>query len=152
MPAVSRAPASRFVTFYALLLTQTFSLIGSRMTAVAIGIWVFRETGQTAPLLLIAFFTELPGMIGGSLAGVLVDRWDRKRVLILADLGQAAGSLLLILSFTSGAFQLWHLYAVALLQGIFATFQGPAESATVTLLIPEGHRPRHELPSRDTRW
>jgi MFS transporter, DHA3 family, macrolide efflux protein len=142
MPATHRASRSRLVTFYALLLTQTFSLIGSRMTAVAIGIWVFRETGQTAPLLLIAFFTELPGMAGGSLAGVLVDRWDRKRVLILADLGQAAGSLLLILSFTSGAFQLWHLYAVAFLQGVFATLQGPAESATVTLLIPEGHRER----------
>ncbi len=142
MPATHRASRSRLVTFYALLLTQTFSLIGSRMTAVAIGIWVFRETGQTAPLLLIAFFTELPGMVGGSLAGVLVDRWERKRVLILADLGQAAGSLLLILSFTSGAFQLWHLYAVAFLQGVFATLQGPAESATVTLLIPEGHRER----------
>ena len=71
MPATRRASRSRLVTFYALLLTQTFSLIGSRMTAVAIGIWVFRETGQTAPLLLIAFFTELPGMVGGSLAGVL---------------------------------------------------------------------------------
>lgn len=144
MPATTRArgATARVATFYALLLTQTFSLIGSRMTAVAIGIWVFRETGQTAPLLLISFFTELPGMVGGSLAGVLVDRWDRKRVLILADLGQAIGSLLLILSFTSGAFQLWHLYAVALLQGFFATFQGPAESATITLLVPEGHRER----------
>ena len=142
MPAVSRAPASRPSTFYALLLTQTFSLIGSRMTAVAVGIWVFSQTGKAAPLLLISFFNELPGMLGGSIAGVLVDRWDRKRVMILADLGQAAGSVLLIASFMSGAFQLWHLYAIAFLQGTFATFQGPAEVATVTLLIPERHRER----------
>jgi MFS family permease len=92
--------------------------------------------------LLTAFFTELPGMLGGSLAGVLVDRWNRKRVLILADVGQAVGSLLLLLSFQSGGFQLWHLYGVALAQGTFAMLQGPAESATVTLLVPEQHRER----------
>lgn len=102
------------------------------MTAVAIGIWIFNETGQTTPLLLTSFFTELPGMLGGSLAGVLVDRWNRKWVLILADAGQGIGSLLLLLSFQSGAFQLWHLYVVAFLQGSFSTLQGPAESATIT--------------------
>ncbi len=132
----------RVVTFYALLVTQTLSLIGSRMTTVALGIWVYTTTGQTTPLLLTAFFTELPGMLGAGLAGVLVDRWSRKSVMILADVGQALGSLLLLASFVSGAFQLWHLYAVSLLQGIFAVFQGPAERATVTLLIPEQHRER----------
>ena len=112
------------------------------MTAVAIGIWVFSHTGLTTPLLLTAFFTELPGMLGSSLAGVLVDRWPRKHVMILADLGQAVGSLILLASFLSGAFQLWHLYSISLLQGVFSILQGPAENATITLLIPEGHRER----------
>jgi MFS family permease len=112
---MSAPPRSKLLTFYTLLVTQSLSLIGSRMTAVAIGIWIFNETGQTAPLLLTSFFTELPGMLGGSLAGVLVDRWNRKLVLILADAGQGIGSLLLLVSFQSGAFQLWHLYAVAFL-------------------------------------
>jgi MFS transporter, DHA3 family, macrolide efflux protein len=140
-PAPGRSTA-RLASFYAFVLTQTFSLIGSRMTSVAVGIFIFKETGQAAPLLLISFFNELPGMLGGGLAGVLVDRWNRKLVMILADLGQAVGSVLLIASFLSGAFQLWHVYAVAFLQGVFATLQGPAESATVTLLVPEGHRDR----------
>jgi MFS family permease len=130
------------MTYLALLATQAVSLLGSRMTTVAVGIWVYTTTGQTTPLLLTAFFTELPGMLGGSLAGVLVDRWNRKRVLILADVGQAAGSGLLLASILSGAFQLWHLYAAALVQGAFVTLQGPAESATVTLLVPERHRER----------
>jgi DHA3 family macrolide efflux protein-like MFS transporter len=129
-------------TFYALAATQAFSLIGSRMTAVAVGVWVFAETGRTAPLLLAAFFLELPGMLIGSLAGVLVDRWPRKPVLILTDVGQAAGSLLLLISLLTGAFQLWHLYAVAAFQGLFVTLQGPAQGATVTLLVPERHRER----------
>jgi MFS family permease len=79
--------------FYRIVLTQTLSLLGSRMSAVALGIYVFTTTGQVTPLLLVSFFAELPGMLGSSLAGVMVDRWDRRRVMMLADAGQAAASL-----------------------------------------------------------
>ena len=50
-------------TFYALIATQTVSLIGSHMTSIGVGIWVFAQTGKTAPLLLTSFFNELPGML-----------------------------------------------------------------------------------------
>jgi MFS family permease len=128
--------------FYSLLITQTFSLLGSRMTSIGVGIWVFAQTGKTTPLLLTSFFNELPGMLAGSLAGVIVDRWDRRWVIILSDAGQAVGSVLLMISFLSGHFQVWHLYAVAFLQGIFATFQSPAERAAMTMLVPEDQRDR----------
>jgi MFS family permease len=129
-------------TFYIIVATQTLSLIGSRITNIGMGIWVFNQTGNTAPLLLTAFFNELPAMLGSSLAGVLVDRWERRRVIILADIGQAAGSLLLMVSFLSGSFQIWHLYLVALIQGIFTVFQQPAAEAATTMLVPEAHRER----------
>jgi len=80
-------------------------------------------------------------MLMGGLAGVFVDRWNRKAVLVLADTGQALGSLLLLLSFQSESFQLWQLYAISLLQGS-RHLSGPAEGATVTLLIPEEQRER----------
>jgi MFS transporter, DHA3 family, macrolide efflux protein len=112
------------------------------MTSIGVGIWVFAETGRTAPLLLTSFFNELPGMLAGSLAGVIVDRWDRRRVMILADIGQVIGSLLLMISFLSGRFEVWHLYGVAFLQGIFSAFQGPAERAAVTMLVDENNRER----------
>ncbi len=128
--------------FYTLVITQMLSMIGSRMSSTAIGLRVFAETGSAAPLLLVAFFNELPAMLGSSFAGVLIDRWDRRRVLIVADSGQAAGTLLLLFSFTSGSFQLWHLYAVALLNGVFAMFQGPAKDAAITQLVPDAHRDR----------
>lgn len=127
-------------TFYTLIITQTFSMIGSRMTSIGVGIWVFAETGRISPLLLTSFFNELPGMLAGSLAGVIVDRWDRRRIMILADAGQAIGSLLLMVSFLSGHFEVWHLYTVAFLQGIFSTFQSPAERAATTMLVPEAQR------------
>lgn len=129
-------------TFYLLLVTQGLSLVGSRMTVIGIGIWLYNNTGQTTPLLLMAFFNELPAVFAGSLAGVLVDRWPRRRVLILADAGQALGTLLLLAVFLSGQFAVWQLYAVVLVQGIFAIFQGPAKDAVVTMLVPAGQRER----------
>jgi MFS family permease len=136
------AHTSHLRTFYILVITQTLSIIGSRMTALAIGIRVFDETGQAAPLLLVAFFNELPAMLANSVVGVWIDRWDRRWVMMLADAGQALGSVLLLLSFVSGNFQLWHLYAVALTQGIFAMFQSPAKDAVVTMLVPNEQRDR----------
>jgi MFS family permease len=125
-----------------LLLTQIFSLIGSRMTGIAVGIHIFQDTGNAAPLLLAAFFAEIPGMVGGTFTGLLADRWDRRYVMILGDAGQALGTLILMLSFVSGAFELWHLYAVMLLQGIFATIQSPASEAVITMLVPDASRDR----------
>jgi hypothetical protein len=61
--------------FYLLTLTQVLSLIGSGMTHVAMGIWVFTRYEQSTPLLLSSFFAALPLMVGGLLAGALVDRW-----------------------------------------------------------------------------
>ncbi|MCJ7623728.1 MAG: MFS transporter [Anaerolineaceae bacterium] len=110
------------------------------MTGVAIGIRVFVDTGNATPLLLTSFFSALPLMVGGSLAGVLVDRWKRKTVLIAADIGQAVGTALLLLSFLSGEFQLWHLYLVSLLAGALDMLQRPAMEASVTMLVPDSHR------------
>ena len=112
------------------------------MTSIGVGIYIFKTTGYTTPLMLMAFFNELPGMLGSSLAGVWVDRWDRRKVMLFADLGQAVGSVLLIISFLSGQFQLWQLYLIVFIQGVFAIFQGPAENAAITVLVPEGQRER----------
>jgi DHA3 family macrolide efflux protein-like MFS transporter len=129
-------------TFYILILTQTFSLIGSEMTGLAIAIKVFKDTAQATPLALTMFFAALPSLVSASIAGVLADRWDRRYVMMLADAGQAVGTLLLLISFASGAFQLWHLYVVSLIQAVFAIFQRPAFSASVTMLVPDDHRDR----------
>jgi MFS family permease len=129
-------------TFYTLVLTQTLSLIGSRISSLAIGIQIFADTGQATPLALVSLFTVLPMVLASSLSGLLADRWDRRRVMILADAGQAVGTVLLLLSFVSGSFELWHLYLVAMIQSIFGVFQGPAFMASVTMLVPEERRDR----------
>ncbi|HLA41831.1 MAG TPA: MFS transporter, partial [Aggregatilineales bacterium] len=133
---------NRLYTFYILVVTQIFSLIGSRMTGIAVGIQIFRDTGNTSPLLIAAFFMEIPGMLSGSFTGLIADRFDRRLVIMVGDAGQAVGTLVLLLSYASGSFELWHLYAVMLVQGIFGTIQSPASDASITMLVPENHRDR----------
>src|SRR5690606_5704981 len=79
---------------------------------------------------------------GGTFTGILADRWDRRHVMMLGDAGQAVGTLLLLGSFLSGAFELWHLYIASLMQGIFGIIQAPASEATTAMLVPEEHRDR----------
>ena len=118
----------RLRTLYLLTLTQALSLLGSRMAAVAVGLWVYARTGQATPLLLAAFFAELPVLALGGLAGILADRVDRRWVLVLGDAGQALGTVALLASVLAGEFRLWHLYAASGLQGLFVAVQAPAAS------------------------
>lgn len=129
-------------TFYILAVTQVLSIVGSAMTSLAIGIRVFGDTGNVTPLMLASFCSALPLMVGGSVAGVFADRWNRRLILLFADVGQALGTAVLLWSFATGAFQLWHLYAVALVNGTFAMFQRPAMDASVTMLVPDSQRDR----------
>lgn len=129
-------------TFYTLILTQVFSLIGSQISGFAISIWVYQQTGDATPLALVSFFFIVPQVLAAGLSGVLADRWDRRYVMMLADTGQAVGTVLLLISFASGQFQLWHLYAVTFLQSLFNIFQGPSFQASVTMLVPDEQRDR----------
>lgn len=129
-------------TFYILILTQTLSYIGSRMTGLAVGIKVFNDTGQVTPLALVGFFGMVPRILATSVAGVLADRWDRRHVMIIADAGEALATLVLLLTFATGTFELWILYVLTVWQATFSMFQGPAFNASVTQLIPDAMRDR----------
>ena len=129
-------------TFYTLAAAQTVSQIGSNMSFLAVGIYVYQQTGQATPLALMSLFLLLPIIIAGGVAGVLADRYDRRKLMIIGDTGAALGSLALVISVTSGNFQLWHVYAAALWQAFFSTIQRPAFEASVSQLIPDAQRQR----------
>jgi MFS family permease len=78
----------------------------------------------------------------GSVAGALVDRANRKWVLLLADAGLALCSLLLLAAILGGWFRVEVLYTVALVQGVLAILQGPAKDASLALMIPADRRDR----------
>ncbi len=135
-------PPGKQRTFYTLILTQTLSLIGSHMSSLALSIYVYNQTGDVTPLALVSVFAMLPQVIAAAFAGVLADRWDRRYVMMIADAGQAVGTVILLVVFLSGSFQLWHLYVVTLIKAVFAVFQTPAFTASVTMLIPDEQRTR----------
>lgn len=129
-------------TFYILAFSQMLSMIGSGMTNIAIGLWIYSETGDTTPLMLVGFFFWIPRMLIGSIGGVLADRFNRKVLIILGDAGQAVPTLLLALSFMLGQFALWQLYVAAVIQALFGLVQGPSLVASITMLVPSRQRPR----------
>lgn len=129
-------------TFYVLIFTQVFSMIGSRISGIAIGIYLFQQTGNATPLAMVAFFSTVPMVLASSISGVLADRWDRRIVMVLSDTGQALCTLALFISFASGRFELWHLYVIIVIQSVFGVFQSPAFQASITMLIPDHQRDR----------
>ena len=142
--ATATAPAggAGLRTYYALLVVQAISLLGSQISGLAVSIAVFRQTGHATPLALVAFFSVVPRMLLGGFAGAVADRFDRRRIMILANLGYVVSSGLLLASFASGAFQLWHLYGLVLASALCAAIEAPAFQASVVMLVPDSHRDR----------
>src|SRR5512136_457844 len=79
--------------FAAVWFGQVISFIGSGMTSFALGVWIFQKTGEITQYALISMFFVLPGVLLGPLAGTLVDRWDRRRAMLISDLGAGISTL-----------------------------------------------------------
>jgi len=136
----SRGPGHR--AFLAIWGGQVVSLVGTSMTRFALLVWAWETTGRaTAPSLLL-FFGIGAAVLFSPLAGVLVDRFDRKRMMIVSDLGAGLATVALVVLMAAGRLELWHVYVLAAVGGAFETFQFPAYSAAVTLLLPGRHYAR----------
>ena len=132
-----RAPGGR--TFVVVWAGQLVSNVGSSMTAFALGLWVFGETGSATQLATIILASRLPMLVMSPFAGALVDRWNRRRAMIISDTGAAVGTLATALLLATGTLEIWHLYVTLAFSGIFQTFQFPAYSAATTMLVAKEH-------------
>ena len=121
---------------------QVFSMIGSQMTHFAMGIWAWEKTGQATPLALVGFFSFAPLIVFSPIAGVLVDRWNRKLVMALSDIGAGLVTLTIFILLLLGKLEIWHLYITGAVGGIFGAFQWPAYSAAISLLVSKKHYAR----------
>jgi MFS transporter, DHA3 family, macrolide efflux protein len=128
--------------FIIIWIGQVFSMIGSQMTHFAMGIWAWEKTGQATPLAMVGFFAFTPLIVFSPIAGVLVDRWNRKLVMALSDLGSGVVSLAIFILMLTGRLEVWHLYITGVIGGIFGAFQWPAYSAAITMLVPKKHYAR----------
>ncbi len=114
---------------------QFVSLLGTSMTNFALTIWAWEQTGQATALALMQLFFFAPTVLMSPLAGALVDRWSRKQVMILSDVGAGLGTAAIFLLMRLGLLQLPYLYAIAAFMGAFQSFQFPAYSAAVTTML-----------------
>jgi DHA3 family macrolide efflux protein-like MFS transporter len=129
-----RAPAG-MRAFTIIWAGQLLSLTGSAMTTFALTVWLWQETGQATTVALHAFFTFAPGLLVSPLAGVLVDRWNRKWVMLSSDIATGFGTLGILTLVSSGRLEVWHLYALAAWSGTVGAFQLPALAAAITTLV-----------------
>jgi DHA3 family macrolide efflux protein-like MFS transporter len=118
---------------------QVISFIGSGMSSFALGVWVYQKTGSVTQFALTSLFIVLPRVVLGPLAGVLVDRWDRRSVMILSDAGGGLSILAIGLLSLAGRLEIWHIYLAIFASGIFDTLRWPAMTAATTQLVPKEH-------------
>jgi MFS family permease len=123
--------------FALLWLAGLISVAGDFALIVALPLHVYQETESTLATAAIFAARVVPSILIGSVAGVFVDRWDRKRTMIWADLLRAVTVLLLVVALSTDLLVLVFLVAGA--QGSIGLFFDPAESALLPLLVGEEH-------------
>ena len=128
--------------FAAIWTGQAFSLLGSQLVQFALIWWLTQETGSATVLATAALVGQLPQILIGPIAGALVDRWDRRVVMIVADGGVALSTLWLVYLFAVGAADIPHVFLILMLRSTGGAFHWPAMQASTSLMVPKQHLPR----------
>jgi MFS transporter, DHA3 family, macrolide efflux protein len=128
---------SGMIAFILVAVGQFVSLVGSSMTGLGLTVWAYETTGSATALALVGFFFLAPMLIISPVAGALVDRSNRKLMMMLSDLAAVLGTCILLILSYLGILQVWHLYIVSAIEGTFQAFQWPAFSAAITTMVPK---------------
>ena len=116
---------------------QLFSAVGSGLTAFALGVFVFEKTQSATSYSLIILFSFLPTFILLPFGGVLADRFERKKMMIVGDAGAIIGVLFILLIQLWGSLELWHIYLGVAISSVFTAIHNPAYKAAVSDLVTE---------------
>lgn len=137
-----RGQPSGMFGFSIVWLGQFVSMIGSGMTRFALTIWAWQVTGEATALALVGFFSFAPAVLFSPLAGAIVDRVNRKLVMIVSDVAAGLSTVVILILHLTGHLQIWHLYAAGFFAGAFESFQFPAYSAAITTMVDKKHYTR----------
>jgi MFS family permease len=121
--------------FTIIWLGQIVSVLATHMTQFALTIWVFELTGSVTSLGLVQVFFVTPFLLISPVAGVMVDRYNRKTMMMVSDLGAGLATVVILILQSMGMLQVWHLYAAAAVQGVGNAFQWPAYSAAISTML-----------------
>lgn len=134
---MSNEAQARYRTFLIVWFGQLVSLVGSSLTWFGLSVWIFLETGSVTDLSLMLLASNLPRVLLSPVAGALVDRWDRRWVMILSDGASGLGTIVVALAFFTDSMSLGLLVVVGAVSSAFQAFQWPAYQAATTLLVPK---------------
>ncbi|WP_084517140.1 MFS transporter [Microtetraspora niveoalba] len=130
---------TRMPGFLVVWFGQLVSVIGSATSGFALSLWVYQETGSVTRFGVSLVCGFVPGILAAPFAGVVIDRWNRRAVLLVADAvaGLAMGGI--VLAHSLGDLRIWHVYAFQAVASVCAAFQWPALTAAIAVLVPKQH-------------
>ncbi|TDC90751.1 amino acid adenylation domain-containing protein [Nonomuraea deserti] len=135
----SGAPEPSMRRFLGVVSGQLISIMGSALTEFAIPIWIYLTTGSLAQFALLAVIGLVPGMLVAPLAGAVVDRNDRRTVMLAGDFAAMGTQLMLGVLLWTGNLQTWHVYPLLAVLSVALTFQRLAYSSAIPQLVPKRH-------------
>ena len=121
---------------------QALSIVGSQLVQFALIWYLTVETGSATVLATASLVATLPSVLLGPFVGTLVDRWNRRWIMVLADGAIALATVGLAVLFALDAVAVWHIYAVMLVRSLASSFHGNAMSASTSLMVPVEHLTR----------
>ncbi|WP_431894340.1 MFS transporter [Nonomuraea sp. bgisy101] len=125
--------------FAAVWIASLLSGVGSSLTGFVLGVWVYQVTGSPTQFALVMLCGLLPGILIGPFAGIVVDRFDRRRVLIVTDCLAALPTLAIVFLIQGDRLAVWHLYLASAITAACGTFHATTYQAMTPLLIPKRH-------------
>ena len=123
--------------FYILWSTQSISQLGSSITAFALTLWLYEQTGSSLGTAMLTICSYAPYVIMSIFAGALTDRFDKKKTMLVCDVLAVMCTITIFILFKANALMIWHLYALNAFSGLMNTVQQPASEVAMTLIIPE---------------
>ncbi len=134
-----RSPLQTFLIVWAGQLTSS---LGNGMTAFALAVHIYRQTQAVAAVATVMLCLFLPAILLRPLGGLLADRFDRRMLIVLGDLGSACGVFFILFSVLAGTLAPWRIYGGVAVSSVFVALQNPAYKSSVTDLLPEEHYSR----------
>lgn len=130
------------VPFFIVWTGQAFSLLGSSLVRFALIWWLTESTGSATVLTLATMMTTVPRVFLSPLTGTLVDRWNRRLVIMVADAMIALATVVLVVLFALDVVKVWTVLVLMFIRAVGSAFHGPAMMASTTLMVPEKHYSR----------
>jgi DHA3 family macrolide efflux protein-like MFS transporter len=118
-------------------LGQIVSVLASNMTSFALTIWMFQETRSAMAMGLMQVCFIAPFLLISPFAGAMVDRYNRKLMMMVSDLVAVTATVAILILQATGLLQFWHLYVAVFVEGLGSCFQWPAYLAAISVMVPK---------------